>query len=532
MFVSLAVLKLVEQGRLSLDDRLAALAPDVEFENEWEETDPIRIVHLLEHTTGWDDIHLPEYAHNDPTPATLKEGLDFHPHSRISRWKPGSRMSYCNAGPPVAAYVVEQVTGKDFESYVYDNFFEPMGMQSMTYRLSEAVQEKGVTLYANGNQPQDYWHISVRPSGSINASANDMAKMVEFFVNRGAVDGEQLISPRSLSRMETTGSTPAAKAGQQVGYGLGNYSSIHESWEYLGHGGGVNGGVTELAYLPQARVGHAIMTNSDDFATFIEISDLIRNFETRNLAPAAVTGGVEVNAEHKAIAGLYQPINSRQQVGYFLERALGVQKLAFDGDTLVRKALLGGEATGYYPVTDALFKHDETGLISLSRVDDPLAGPVVHVGTLVMKPVSPVIAYGQLGIAVIWGICIVTSILFFLVWGVRKLRGKVPAGPATWVRAWPLFAGLSILAVAGLFSLGMTDPFGKLGAPTPVSVGIMVSTLAFAVSAFLGMRISIRSRHLDMNRWAYWHSTIASGFHVIVAAYLLWFGVIGLMTWA
>ena len=48
-------------------------------------TDPIRIVHLLEHTTGWDDFHLPEYAHNDPTPVSLKEGLDFHPHSRTCR---------------------------------------------------------------------------------------------------------------------------------------------------------------------------------------------------------------------------------------------------------------------------------------------------------------------------------------------------------------------------------------------------------------------------------------------------------------
>ena len=91
IFVALAVLKLVEQGKLSLDDTLADLAPDVAFENPWEETHPIRVVHLLEHTTGWDDIHLPEYAHNQPDPVSLKEGLDFHPHSRISRWRPGSR---------------------------------------------------------------------------------------------------------------------------------------------------------------------------------------------------------------------------------------------------------------------------------------------------------------------------------------------------------------------------------------------------------------------------------------------------------
>jgi len=251
MFVALAVLKLVEEGRLSLDDKLADLAPEIAFENPWEDSDPVRIVHLLEHTTGWDDIHLPEYGHNDPKPASLKEGLDFHPHSRVSRWKPGSRMSYCNSGPPVAAYVVQKVTGIEFERYVKEAYFEPMGMATTTYRLSDDVVAKGVTAYANGNEPQDYWHIIMRPSGAINASPRDMAKMAALFLNRGVVDDRQLLSPSSLDRMETTGSTPAAKAGQQVGYGLHNYSSVHEHWVYRAHDGGVNGGLTEFAYLPR-----------------------------------------------------------------------------------------------------------------------------------------------------------------------------------------------------------------------------------------------------------------------------------------
>ncbi len=264
MFVALSVLKLVEEGKLSLDDRVAGLAPDVIFENPWESTDPVRLVHLLEHTTGWDDIHLPEYAHSDPTPATLKEGLDFHPHSRISRWKPGTRMSYCNAGPPVAAYIVEQVTGQDFEQYVQENFFTPMGMDTMTYRLSDDVRQQGATLYANGNQPQEYWHIVMRPSGSINASPADMAKFVQFYLNRGADEGQQLISRSSLDRMETVTSTSGAKAGQSTGYGLHNYSSTYENWVYREHSGGVNGGLTEFSYLPEAGAGHAIMINSDN----------------------------------------------------------------------------------------------------------------------------------------------------------------------------------------------------------------------------------------------------------------------------
>ncbi|HEY8941380.1 MAG TPA: serine hydrolase, partial [Cellvibrio sp.] len=62
MFAALAILKLQEEGKLSLNDKVRDLVPEIEFENPWEETNPVRIVHLLEHTTGWDDIHLAEYA--------------------------------------------------------------------------------------------------------------------------------------------------------------------------------------------------------------------------------------------------------------------------------------------------------------------------------------------------------------------------------------------------------------------------------------------------------------------------------------
>jgi len=532
MFVALSVLKLVEERRLSLDDRVADLAPEIAFENQWEETDPVRVVHLLEHTTGWDDIHLPEFAHSDPEPVTLREGLDFHPHSRVSRWKPGSRMSYCNAGPPVAAYIVEKTTGQEFESYVHDHFFAPIGMTQATYRLTDEVKEKGVTSYANGNKPQDYWHISIRPSGAINATPNDMAKMVAFFLNRGAVNGRPLIARESLERMERTESTSAAKAGQQAGYGLNNYSSVHEGWVYRAHHGGVNGGITELAYLPQANVGHAVMINSDDGRSFREITRLVRDYETRNLEPVVVDSTVAVGAEHKVIEGLYYPINSRQQVSYFLDRIFGAQKLEFDEARLLRKALLGGDATGYFPVSPTLYAHDETGLIALSKVDDPLAGPVVHAGNLVLKPASSLLIYGQLGVAVLWGLSIVTSVLYFLVWGVRKLRGKIPSGATMRIRVWPLLAGLSVAAVAGFFALGMADPFERLGEPSLISVSITLSTVAFAVFAGLGVRTSIEEGATAMNRVNYWHSTVASFVHAIVAAYLLWFGVIGLMTWA
>jgi len=532
MFVALSVLKLVEEGRLSLDARVADMVPDVEFENPWETTNPVRVVHLLEHTTGWDDLHLPEYAHNDPTPATLKEGLDFHPHSRISRWVPGTRMSYCNSGPPVAAYIVEKITGQDFEDYVVEHFFKPMGMETMTYRLSDDVKAHGATLYDNGNTPQDYWYIIMRPSGSINASAKDMARFVSFYLNRAAVNGQQLVSPASLERMETVTSTSGARVGLEAGYGLHNYTSPHEQWVYREHGGGVNGGLTELAYLPEAGLGYAFMINSGDGSAFGEISRLIRAYETRSLAEKTVSSDHVLSDEGKSIEGYYYPISPRQQVGFFLERVSDINRLWLEDGKLARKALFGDETSYFIPISDSLYISEKTGMVSLARAEDPLAGEVVHSSMRTFKPASALLVFGQLGVGMTWGFFIATSILFFPVWLVRRLRKKIVPGAPIRIRVWPLLAGISVSVFVGLFMIGMNDPFKHLGSPNAVSLGIMLSTILLAVFAVFGVLTSYRQRHTPMNRFMYWHSSLASVLHLVVTVYLLAYGVIGLMTWA
>src|SRR5450755_1742178 len=224
-FVSLSVLKLVQEGKLSLLDPVHKLVPEIWFENKWETSDPVRVVDLLEHTTGWDDIHLREFA-KDAKGMTLREGLDYDHHSRISRWRPGTRKAYCNSGPAVAAAIVEKLTGQKFEDFVQQNLFLPIGMKTATY--FEPAPGRATTLYHDdGKTPYQYWHILMRPAGSINASAHDMAAYLQFYLNRGAVGGKQLVPASDIDRMEIPTSTWAAKDGMKAGYGLSNYWSVH-----------------------------------------------------------------------------------------------------------------------------------------------------------------------------------------------------------------------------------------------------------------------------------------------------------------
>lgn len=531
MFVSLSVLKLKEEGRLNLNDKVRDLVPEIEFENQWEDTNPILVEHLLEHTTGWDDFHLTEYAHNDSTPASLKDGLDYHPHSRISRWIPGTRMAYCNSGPPVAAYIVEKITGQPFEEYVRLNFFQPMGMENMTYFASEVYKQLGATLYING-KPQDYWYIIMRPSGSINASPKDMAKMVRFFINRGMVDSLRLISEASLNRMETPSTTTGAKAGLEAGYGLNNYSSRHKSFVYRSHNGGVNGGLTDFSYLPEFNVGYAIMINSGDVGAFTKITKLVRDFQTKDFEVKKISPDSELTKEYAAVSGYYIPINPRNQMFYFLEPITGIQRIWCNEDSIFIKGFLGGNTSKLLPAQGLRYKSADSGMISMVQVSDPLAGEVIAINQGVIKRISSVRAFGQVIVTALWMFLMVSSVVFGIIWSIRYWRGKITGGANIRVRLWPLLASLFFITAFILTIVGSANPFKLLGMVSIVSLGIMLSTIFFALLSAWSAICIIKERRQSMNKLIYWHSAILSILHIIATSYLFWYGVIGIRTWA
>lgn len=539
MFVSLSVLKLVEQGKLALQDKLVDVAPDVPFSNSWADTHPIRVVHLLEHTTGWDEQHYPELARNDPTPSTLKQDIDFHQHSRQSRWPPGSRFSYTNSGPAVAAYVVEKISGQRFEDFVQRHFFDPMGMTTASYFLTDDVRASGVTLYANDNRPLEYRHLFMRPSGAVNASALDMAQFLQFYLRRGMVDGRRILSEESLHRMERVESTSGAAAGQEAGYGLGNYSSSHKQWVYREHNGGFDGAMSEFSYLPEAGLGHAFMITKKHPLAFRKLSELIRDYETRLLTGRVVESDALVTDEHRRIEGLYTPINPRMQKLAFLFHVMSVKKLWFEDNTLVQQGLLGGRKQYYVPVSSTLYQSQDTGMISLSRVTDPLAGEVVHDSSknagsgnnVVLKPVATWLGYSLLFIELSWLFVVVTSVAWFLLWFVRRLLGRIPAGAAIRVRVWPLLASLSMILVVLLLVVASSDYYHFLSQPTSVSIGIMLSTASFAVLSLIAVVTVIKERASPMNRASYWYCAFSSVVHLLMVAYMTHFGVIGIRFW-
>jgi CubicO group peptidase (beta-lactamase class C family) len=532
-FVSLSILKLEEQGKLHLTDTARSLAPEIPFSNPWESTDPVRIVNLLEHTTGFDDLHFPEYANNDPTPLTLRAGLDFHPHSRISRWRPGTCFSYCNSGPPIAAYIVEKITGQRFENYVRENFFRPLPMDTADYFLTPAVAQKLTTLYhPDGKTPYGYWHILVRPSGAINASARDMANYVQFFLNRGSFAGTQLVAPASIERMERPATTLAARAGMRSGYGLSNYVTIADGFVFHGHNGGVEGGLTELAYLPEQGLGYVFFINSGNGDAFDRIGKLVRAYVTRDLPKPALPAPVAMNtAALRPFLGYAEPVTPRQEITRFLGRILGVRRFKLDKGKLAISKVIGGTEKSYVAVSDRLFRVEKEPMATLALISSSPDGPLLQTDGTTYRPISPVTVWTEYGLGAAWLLLMGSAALFALIWIPRKLLGKLHGAPHLSLRVIPLVSLASVAGALALFAVSGDDILQRFGKPTVWSVGFCVLTWTFGLTAVLGLVLTLRARGSAVPRGVYVHALSVSLANTVIAAYLAYWGVVGYRSW-
>jgi CubicO group peptidase (beta-lactamase class C family) len=530
-FVSLSVLRLQEQGRLHLSDSAHSLAPEIWFHNPWESTDPVRVVHLLEHTAGFDDLHFKEYASSDPTPMTLRAGLDYHPHSRISRWRPGTCFSYCNSGPAFAAYVVQKVTGQRFEDYVRENFFQPLRMDTASFFLTPEVEKKLTRLYhPDGRAPYPYWHITMRPAGSVNASAREMANYVQFFLNRGSFGGVQLVQAASIERMERPATTLAANEGMLAGYGLSNYTTVEDGFVYHGHNGGVEGGLTEMAYLPDQGLGYIFMINSGNGSAFEGISKLIRGYMTRELKKSAVPAPASIKSEIVSpFLGYVEPAAPRQEILRCLMRILGVARISFDKGKLVVSPLLGKPQT-YVGVSDLLFRRDDEPLATLALIPAAAGGPLIQGGST-SRPVSALVVGLEWGLGVASLLLMASAVLFAFVWGPRKLLRKLGAAPHLRLRVVPLISVLCLGVAVALVMLSSDDLLQRFGNLTFWSGGFFALTLAFACTAVLGLIITFRARTSNVRRGVYVHALLVSLANTTVAAYLTYWGIIGYRSW-
>lgn len=543
MFVALAVLKLVEEGKLELTAKLSDLVPELYFENPWEKTNPLLLVHLLEHTTGWDDISFAVYSEQNAN-ISLKDALDFHPHYRKSRWVPGTRFAYNNGGPAVAAYIVQKITGQNYEDYVQAQFLNPLQMSSTTFFESDDVKQRGASLYSFDGKKQPYWHLILRPAGSMNSSARDMANYLQFLIGRGGFKQQPLISEASFTRMETPTTTLGAQAGTNAGYGLHNSVTGYEAKKiaFRGHDGDLAGGHCRLSYIPELGVGYVLLFNEDNMVALDKIPKLIRAFLTKDSKKPATTIS-PLPEKLRALEGYYISIAPRANFGRFSNEVLGVVHITSSNNQLHRMPLLGGweKPSNDYAVSDNTLANDWSGLVTMALVNDPLAGSALEVsdamgGDALLQKVSALRVFGLLGwIGLTVGLSLI-SVLFALIWLVRLARRKIAPGATISIRLWPLVTSLMLLftvfVLPYIFQPGIED-VGKLSLPNII---IFICTSVYPLVAVYSLINAYRLRNAlintQINRSVYWYSLALAVLHCGLALCIGYYGLLAVRMWA
>jgi len=533
-FASMAILLLADQDKLSLDDPVRKLTPEVWFENRWEASDPVRVVNLLEHTTGWDDMHLREYAKDAPE-MSLKEALDYDHHSRISRWPPGTRTAYCNSGPAVAAYIVEKVSGQRFEDFVEQNLLLPIGMKTATY--FKPTSGKETTLYhGDGKTPYAYWNIIFRPAGSINASAQDMAAYVQFYLNRGMVNGAQVVPAADIERMENPKSGWAAKEGLRSGYGLSNYWSIENGFVYHGHNGGVEGGLTELSYMPEYGVGYFFSINSGSGEAFGQISKAIRNYITLKLQKPTVPATAALPANAGEYAGWYEPDSPRTSLTAFIEHLAGLSRVRMENGKLLITNL-GGKDETFIPVEGIQFRYAPKKdvpepVATLALLQPKKEGRFIQAGAgTTMKQIGMWQAMSEIVLTVFVLLALVSIVIYAPFWILGGLMKERRRPVEREMRVWPLVAALSLIAAVVIVILFSADFIARMGNMTGWSVAFFLATILFAAATVLSAVALWRAPEQGVRLGVRRYSALVTAALLIATLYLAYWGIIGLRTW-
>jgi CubicO group peptidase (beta-lactamase class C family) len=252
-FIATAILKLQEEGKISVTDKLSKFIPDFPRGNE------VTIHHLLTHTSG---IHsftnradFLKYAASQVSSAemidTIKAGkYDFNP---------GDNFMYNNSGYFILGYIIEKITGKTFGVYLNENFFIPLGMKNTGVHNSQLILENEATGYAMNNGTFEKalnWDMSrAGGAGSLYSTVEDLCLWNE------AVFNGKLLSEKSLKSAFTIVTLNNGKKPVEMDYGYGWVTSDLRQLKFINHGGGLHGFLSYLTRQPDEKLTVAVLTN-------------------------------------------------------------------------------------------------------------------------------------------------------------------------------------------------------------------------------------------------------------------------------
>ena len=328
---AVAVMQLVERGRLRLDADVSPLLPDLGIEPAFPE--PITVHHLLTHTAGLDTRLSGTAAPTEEGVRTLGEYLadDLPPRVRA----PGRVVAYSNHGYSLLGHLVERLSGEEFADYMARRVFAPLGMTRSGFRFGPDVRPEAAVGYEparGGNVLAPPIHPHIVPAASMVTTAADMARFMIWQLEGSAGGVGAALADSTLRRMQARRFT--AHAGiPGVAYGL--FESYFRGQRLLFHSGGIHGYMAAVYLWPEQRVGLFVADNGYRADPILSVlrTFMGRAFPYHSAVPFPPAGTRE---RTERVVGSYRLANHPRTS---LEKAGGIRNPTLDAKRLADGSL-------------------------------------------------------------------------------------------------------------------------------------------------------------------------------------------------
>lgn len=261
-YTAIAILQLVEQGKVSLQDSIQKFINDFPCKGH-----TITIENLLTHSSG-----IIDYQALDTKEANEKfyYRKDFEPKQVIDFFKneplgfiPGSKFSYSNSNYFLLGYIIEIISGKSYRDYLRQNIFDPAGLSNTYYGDYKEIIPNRVNGYTGNHgkyENADYVSMSIPyAAGAIMSNVEDMFKWHQALYSYKLIKKETL--DKALTPFKLTDNSFSE-------YGYGWFIKTNDGSKSIEHSGGIDGFQSDEIYLPHENIFIAALYNSiNDNAT-------------------------------------------------------------------------------------------------------------------------------------------------------------------------------------------------------------------------------------------------------------------------
>ena len=265
LFNAIAVMQLVEQGKLDLDAPLERGLSGFRIEVPFAKAGEITIRQLLCHRSGM-IRECPVGGYLDPSQPSLVDTVASVANCALVN-PPNSKTRYSNVGPTLAGRAVEIQSGQSYPEYQLEHILKPLGMNGSVWLMNDALRPRlahAVMRVANGDgsyrdQAAPRFELGTVPAGNLYTSSQDLGRFAAWLMGGESAESDpKILKFESLAKM-----FEVQLSGEPTGFGLGFSIGKFRNHKTVQHTGAVYGFTSSIVVLPDERIGAVVLTAAD-----------------------------------------------------------------------------------------------------------------------------------------------------------------------------------------------------------------------------------------------------------------------------